>query len=73
MPHFWQIPYSIANVIMEMSQQSGKHDSAAKPINMAFYQFWYSLALMLTSWSLFWVDIIPGFGSSSNITTFAEK
>ncbi len=36
-------------------------------MNIIYFTFWWSLFITLTCGALFWVDLIPGFGTASSI------
>lgn len=62
-----QVPTAISNVIEEMSLKG------TRKVNLFFLLFWTSSYQVLTSWILFWVDIIPYFGSVDSLKSFGEK
>lgn len=78
-----QIPFAVANTLTERSVQKeaisnpatteGVKKKEASKINLVYFQFWWSLFLLLTVIAFFWTDIIPHFGTSSSWHEFIEK
>ena len=48
-------------------------DSDIGQLNMAYYLSWYCGMMTFGLSTLFWVDILPKFGTSSDLSEFAEK
>ncbi|CAD5120267.1 DgyrCDS8836 [Dimorphilus gyrociliatus] len=65
-----QIPFAIANSIMESSVKS---NTAGRHVSSMFFLFWFSLACLSVILLTFWFDIIPGFGTSDSIKILGER
>ena len=72
-----KIPYTATNAMMESSVKHGsekeKDENRSTQINIIFYLFWLELSMLTGTILLFFVDVIPGFGTSRNIRIFWEK
>ena len=64
----------MANAVIERGVQSRTQtatgDSAR--LNLVYFLFWMNIFSSATITVLWWVDLIPGFGTSSNLQDFAE-
>lgn len=65
-----QIPFAIANSIMESSVKS---NLGGKYVSSMFFLLWFSLACLSVIVLTFWLDIIPGFGTSKSIRILGER
>ena len=72
------------NALMERSVKDADHDSQesnnppnantdVKQLNIAFYQFAFQLNFLIVAVALFWVDLVPGYGTSDSMADFGER
>ena len=50
-----------------------QNKSSKRGVNIVFFLFWESVYQLLSVMALFWVDIIPGYGFTDNLTQFGKK
>ncbi|XP_062501851.1 uncharacterized protein LOC134178956 [Corticium candelabrum] len=71
---FGFVPAAIMNVLGEkILKKRVRSGNETRQINLFYFLFWTSLYHVLTAAALFWVDIIPGFGTAhGSITEFGK-
>ncbi|XP_062501559.1 uncharacterized protein LOC134178690 [Corticium candelabrum] len=72
---FGFVPAAIMNVLEEKSlKKRVRSGNGTRQINLFYFLFWTSLYQLLTAAALFWIDIIPGFGTAhGSITEFGKN
>ncbi|ELT87623.1 hypothetical protein CAPTEDRAFT_209831 [Capitella teleta] len=74
-----QVPFAVANALMERSvkrgqtQEEAHKSSVAEELSLFYFLFGWTLVVVLTVTSLLWLDILPGFGTAGGPGQFAEK
>ncbi len=56
---------------MQDGNQPDQHRGAAQ-LNLIYFTFWWTSAVTLTCLAFFWVDLLPGFGTSNSFQTFID-
>ena len=74
-PHTTPVGQIQENIHSEADSANNERsdDVAVGELHIAYYLSWYCSSLMFGVLALFWVDLLPWFGTSSTIQEFGEK
>ena len=59
--------------VLEEKGVKMENKTSSKGINLVYFLFWTSLYQLLCVSSLFWLDILPWYGSVDNVKEFGKK
>ena len=68
-----QLTSAVNNDDVDAGEASPKPEVTSSKINLFYFQFWYFLCVFVTACAMFWVDLLPWFGTSSSWHVFTQR
>ena len=71
------VPGTLLNACMERDLKAGRREAPvgddSGEMNVVFYVFWLGFWTLMTTLPIFWLSILPGYGTVPNIKIFTER